>query len=135
MTNITNLQEYFEAKLSMLTELLSCSEEIMSSLNQDKWEDYERLGNKRVEVIERINALEDAHRSTFDKDLSPSQKLQINEKVNLILAFDKDVVRRIHEEREIALRGMETEHNEKNILGGYKIGSAQTTGVYLDTKK
>ena len=121
--------------MSMLSELLSCSEEIMSSLNQDIWEDYERLGNKRVEVIERINALEDAHRSTFDKELSPEQKLQINEKVNLILAFDKDVVRRIYEEREAALRGMETEHNEKNILDGYKIGSTQTTGVYLDTKK
>ena len=121
--------------MSMLSELLSCSEEIMSSLNQDKWEDYERLGNKRVEVIERINALEDAYRSTFDKELSPEQKLQINEKVNLILAFDKDVVRRIYEEREAALRGMETEHNEKNILDGYKIGSTQTTGVYLDTKK
>ena len=135
MANITTTTEYFETKMSMLSELLSCSEEIMSSLNQDKWEDYERLGNKRVEVIERINALEDAHRYTFDKELSPEQKLQINEKVNLILAFDKDVVRRIYEEREAALRGMETEHNEKNILDGYKIGSTQTTGVYLDTKK
>jgi 50S ribosomal subunit-associated GTPase HflX len=135
MMNITNSQEYFDAKLGMLSELLSCSEEIMSIRNQDKWEDYERLGNKRVEVIERINALEDAHRLIFDKELSPQQRQQINEKVNLIQAFDKDVVKRIYEEREIALRGMETDHNERNILGGYKIGSAQTTGVYLDTKK
>lgn len=135
INNVQNAEQYFELKMAGLNELLSCSEEIMSSLNQDKWEDYEPLGEKRRGIIERISALEDAHRSRFNDLLSEKQKSQINAKVALIQDFEKDVVNRIYKEREDALRGLEVKQNEKNILGAYKIGDTQVTGVYLDTKK
>lgn len=127
--------QYFNAKLDLLTDLQNCSESIMTALNLDEWETYDELGDRRNEIIDKLNALEAANRAEFDPQLTKEQKQQINSKVALILAFEQDVVKRIEEEKEIAIKGMETEKHEENILQGYQLGGNQVTGVYLDTKR
>lgn len=130
-----NTDEYFNKKMELLSRLLSCSEEIMSSINGDKWEEYGELGERRIAAIEELNEFEKAYREHFDPHLSQDQRKAINDKVQVILGFDKDVVARLEEEKESALKGMSTERNEDNILSGYVMNARQTTGVFLDTKR
>ena len=130
-----NTSEYFNKKIELLSDLLGCSEEIMSCINQDKWESYDELGEKRNAAIDTLNEFEKKYRQKFDPDLTPDQRQAINSKVQLILDFDRDVVKRLEEEKENALRGMSTEKNEDNIFNSYLVGTNQTTGVFLDTKR
>lgn len=120
-----NATEYFNKKIELLSELLKCSEDIMSSINQDKWESYGELGKKRIEAIETINALEAQHRVQFDPLLEDEQRKAINAKVELILGFERDIVLRIKEEREIALKSMEVGKNENIIFNAYTLGDSQ----------
>ncbi len=130
-----NATEYYNKKMQLLSQLLECSENIMSSINQDQWEAFEELGNKRIEVIEAINALEADNRAQFDSQLNEGQRNKINAKVQLILGFEQDVIARIKEEQAVALKGMEAQKNGDIILNAYAIGDTQVTGVRLDTKK
>ncbi len=131
-----NTDEYYNKKMELLSQILTCSEDIMSSINKDEWESYGKLGDARVAAIEEMNRFEEDFRSRFDSTLSDAQRKAINDKVQLILGFEKDIVTKLEEEKQMALKGMSTESNEDKILNSYVMpGSNAVTGVFLDTKK
>lgn len=130
-----NSNEYFNEKLSMLSELLQCSEEIMSSINRDNWEEYDSLGNKRVEVIEKINAFEAEHRTSCENGLSAQQRKEIDDKVQLILGFDKDIIKRLEEEKFATIKAINANNQERIIFDGYRKNDVPISGTFLDTKE
>lgn len=99
-----NYHKYYIDRKTCLEKLLRVNEEFLSHV--DEWEsDNDRLA-ERESLIEKLHNLNSEYGSDALSHCSPEETTELEAKLHLILALDKDIVSAIEKDRLETLKSM-----------------------------
>ncbi len=125
--------EYHLRKMALLKQMLRINEEFLSTI--EDWEAYDVHLSKREEILKNIARLNNGPGAGAIESCSDSQKRDVTNMVNLILALDDDIITRINEGRSETLEFMRNNAVSKKITGyGYN-GPEGQSGKFLDYRE
>ncbi|MBC3797044.1 hypothetical protein [Acetobacterium tundrae] len=128
-----DVNEFCRAKIRILKEYVSKSEELLSSLKD--WESIAGILENRDDLIKKLQNLEISFEEKNSRNsCSQEQKKKIDDLIKLISEIDQDVIKQIQEEQKKTMQGLKINHTNQKIAN-YGTNTIQNYGTFMDVKK
>lgn len=124
--------EFYENKITILTQLLHLSEEFISSL--DQWESLDGILEQRETLLAQLKTNEDSYGKAVADSCTQEQKEEVDRLINLIISLDHDSANKIREEQKKNIQSIKANVQEQKFIQ-YGATPAAQSGRLMDYKK